>query len=67
MFKNYVRASKAYQAEIESATRETQEASLALATSQEQLSFALEATGDGIWDWDVEKGRVLTIKDGVKC
>jgi len=29
----------------------------ALRTSEQRLSFALEATSDGLWDWDVASGR----------
>ncbi len=31
---------------------------LALEKSEELLALALNATGEGIWDWDVPKGRV---------
>lgn len=29
-----------------------------LRVSEEQLSYALEATGEGIWDWQIESGHV---------
>jgi PAS domain S-box-containing protein len=31
-----------------------------LAASEERLQLALEATHDGLWDWDLETGRVHT-------
>ena len=58
MFKNYVQATKAYEAEIEAASENEKEASRALQASQQQLSYALEATGDGIWDWNMKTNRV---------
>ncbi len=30
-----------------------------LRSSEEQLSFALEATGEGIWDWQITTGQVV--------
>ncbi|MBF0287076.1 MAG: response regulator [SAR324 cluster bacterium] len=30
----------------------------ALRSSEEQLKYALEATGEGIWDWQIDTGRV---------
>lgn len=31
----------------------------ALRLSEERLKFAIESSGDGVWDWDATKGRVL--------
>ncbi|MEG4115137.1 MULTISPECIES: PAS domain S-box protein [unclassified Microcoleus] len=34
------------------------EAETALQLSEERLKLALEASGDGLWDWDIETGKV---------
>ncbi|MEG4008919.1 PAS domain S-box protein [Microcoleus sp. Pol11C1] len=38
-------------------TRQHQ-AETALQQSEERLKLALEASGDGLWDWDIESGKV---------
>jgi PAS domain S-box-containing protein len=35
-----------------------QQAEVALKLSEERLQLALEASGDGLWDWDVQTGKV---------
>lgn len=36
----------------------------ALRVSEERWSFALEASGDGVWDWDIQNNVVLLSKRG---
>ena len=40
-------------------TQELQEKSASLAASEERLGFALSATGEGLWDWDIANGKVM--------
>ncbi len=37
---------------------ELKNAEQALKASQESLNYALEASGDGLWDWDIQSGQV---------
>ncbi|HAT31250.1 MAG TPA: hybrid sensor histidine kinase/response regulator [Janthinobacterium sp.] len=39
--------------------RELRRAAEALRDSEERWNFALEGAGYGVWDWDIESGRVL--------
>lgn len=39
-------------------TVELKEKRDALAVSEERLNYALAATGEGLWDWDIPNGRV---------
>ncbi|MEN9904554.1 MAG: hypothetical protein RLZZ555_1119 [Pseudomonadota bacterium] len=52
-----------YQAHLEQRvaerTRELAQATEMIRISEERLSFALEATRDGIWDWDLIKDRAI--------
>ena len=43
----------------EGLTQELQEKSARLSASEERLGFALAATGEGLWDWDITTGKVL--------
>ena len=38
---------------------ERRQAEQALRESEERWSFALEGAGDGVWDWDMQTGRVV--------
>ena len=38
---------------------ERQQAEQALRESEERWSFALEGAGDGVWDWDMQTGKVV--------
>jgi len=37
---------------------ERNQAQAALHESEQRLSFAMEATGEGVWDWDIPSGKV---------
>ena len=41
---------------------ERDQAELALRASEERWSFALEGSGDGVWDWDLQTGKIVFSK-----
>ncbi|MGB0911364.1 MAG: PAS domain S-box protein, partial [Nitrospirales bacterium] len=40
--------------------KDRREAEVALATNRQRLSMALEATGSGTWDWNLQTGHVVS-------
>jgi diguanylate cyclase (GGDEF)-like protein/PAS domain S-box-containing protein len=46
-------------ADLERAIAEQSRLSAQLRMSEERLRFALEGTGEGVWDWDIGAGRVF--------
>ena len=46
---------------------EVREAQLRAEASERQLSHVLQATGEGVWDWEVNSGVVRTTPVGPRC
>ncbi|MFN8361625.1 MAG: PAS domain-containing protein [Candidatus Kapaibacterium sp.] len=46
-------------AEVSSRDTELQHAFTALSESEAKWQFAIEGAGDGVWDWNVERGEVM--------
>lgn len=48
-------------------TAELEEANRRLLVSEERWQFALEGSGDGVWDWNLETNEVFFPNVGKKC
>ena len=53
---------KQVQAALSAATASAQTALEALKISEERINFAIEGSGDGVWDWNISTGKVLLSK-----
>ncbi|PRC93128.1 PAS domain S-box protein [Solimicrobium silvestre] len=57
-----VTESKRVERALSSATESEKNALNALRISEERIKFALEGSGDGVWDWDIKQGKVQLSK-----